>query len=1596
MINIVEAKKGIPIRDVDMPSAGGLTPLHVAALSGSNLCIAYLLGMGADTTKLDALGRLAIHWAGDGGHAGSIMHLAAAGQDLSAKDNDGNTPLHLAARKGKIHACDYLVEIGADLSVKNNRGWTPVQTATVPTYRVVLEALEQFMTPTNQIRRNHDQEMVAYFLQDCGLERFEHMFRKAGYTGHDLFVSARPVSFVKLNAAVEEAHEKMDLREYILFLECLQRFNGVKKSNPYALAAKKQKHWDLHPEEFEKFLSENPDYDATLQDDSEYARAILPKEEEFMKFMHDVVEEIRRGDKNNFFGDILQTKLVLSVGRDGIANFHETKLEFEGIENITDCGWNHLKVLDFNQLHRNIDEGMYACWEQFQLDYMIMICNIFIYCREAKSDMQDTYKVAQYLAGRGLRIFRKHRTSLTKLQAASDEEKRELAESVRPSWSRWGQDKRLRGLLPDKFREVLEEAEDIGDKTWKRRYTRRFKSLEDAKNHWGFQIKNMVEIGRTAWEQDNRQALSHKSLRWCLDFTASRDQERHFQHPPEDIRSDAHLPGSDHEGPFDVETYLREIVWPMDFDTMREKLAESWEPDYYFKRPEDYRWTAQVQLDWLIIQTNALLYHQKYHEDMKVRLTVQQQPRYMVPKAPAGVSVAPDHPLQHECKVLWNQPPPKPGELAIAYRLNVKCCTEQEVDIERTGATPGQERIVDVEIEAKYTKYKLAKIQESPVTAASWRGGICILDKLSAATMYEVLIQTISQGDIVGPISGPVLRFQTKPGVPDPPPGLAVLHVSNTQITFKWDTSRDNGSDIIDYEVEYIDHKFHRTFCDRVGWKVTNFSTVAIMNSACSEDPLSKGLEIPPLVGMILPATRLEARSRARNRAGWSRWNDVVGVQTKCTPALQPMYPALFGTGHDYLEIAWMPPISSCSPWGVRAYKLEITIEQGNEKTTRFEEFSTDELLSEIQQRNYATRPPTSSRRSTPSGRRSRPGSRPGTRGGSRPGSKGGASVSGSSPTHTRPSTSQTGGRPGTADRPESEANSEGLGYSQLLEIGDPEETEDAPVELPEIDFGLPSRPPEEEWWSLTPFYGKLWFYDKVPDVVTQRASLDFPVIGMDNNLIVLQIMGQNGWEPELYALLPPMSCSPAQLAIRTESALQGQIPIEVPMRFQILCDTKDVLTFVLNRQFRLKMSASLTYIFGFVMASDGWVTSPPIKNIGLTDDRSMLDAPYPCKVNTLVCDLIPKRIPFMHRLVDLPPSSKVSVRIRGKNGGGDEYGDKEGLGFASESIHGITEAIIPKPPTNVRAEGVLTRSITVSWTLPEDQTIRPLLCLLVSFILPDGSRAQRKCSARSEGYQISNLMPGQWVKDIQVRSVNANGTSLPSDGDISAVTLAAVPSRPQNFRQSDSTPTSIMFEWDPPGEDGGSTIIEYDVTGFAPDGKLISLRTFGERVCTYTWEPDSNNEDVLNIYLLNAGVRCRNKVGWSQKSTEMNARSRDADPPPPDRMNKRIREQNLKQQRALERLRAAIQGAEIAEADAERAARQPARLKKLMMEEAENSVMLAEHELEAAIAESEETGIKEMGVAQPREDIQARMTKERLRQKRGRRWGASKRGLQV
>jgi hypothetical protein len=60
------------------------------------------------------------------------------------------------------------------------------------------------------------------------------------------------------------------------------------------------------------------------------------------------------------------------------------------------------------------------------------------------------------------------------------------------------------------------------------------------------------------------------------------------------------------------------------------------------------------------------------------------------------------------------------------------------------------------------------------------------------------------------------------------------------------------------------------------------------------------------------------------------------------------------------------------------------------------------------------------------------------------------------------------------------------------------------------------------------------------------------------------------------------------------------------------------------------------------------------------------------------------------------------------------------------------------------------------------------------------------------------------------------------------------------------------------------------------------------------------------------------------------------------------------------------------------------------------SQVMRAEELLTQAIEASELSGLKTMGLAQPTEDIAARMLLERLRQKRVRRWGASRRGVMI
>ena len=69
-----------------------------------------------------------------------------------------------------------------------------LQTATVPIYRVAIETLEKWIPHVNQIRRDFDDKLLTKFLAETGFERYVPLFRRAHYSHHHLFCSAREVS----------------------------------------------------------------------------------------------------------------------------------------------------------------------------------------------------------------------------------------------------------------------------------------------------------------------------------------------------------------------------------------------------------------------------------------------------------------------------------------------------------------------------------------------------------------------------------------------------------------------------------------------------------------------------------------------------------------------------------------------------------------------------------------------------------------------------------------------------------------------------------------------------------------------------------------------------------------------------------------------------------------------------------------------------------------------------------------------------------------------------------------------------------------------------------------------------------------------------------------------------------------------------------------------------------------------------------------------------------------------------------------------------------------------------------------------------------
>lgn len=82
---------------------GGCTLLHTCAFWGSESCVKFLLGMGADVNALDSCVSRStpLLEAGRAGHVGTCKKLLAEGANIRDQDMFGDTVFHFCARAGR-------------------------------------------------------------------------------------------------------------------------------------------------------------------------------------------------------------------------------------------------------------------------------------------------------------------------------------------------------------------------------------------------------------------------------------------------------------------------------------------------------------------------------------------------------------------------------------------------------------------------------------------------------------------------------------------------------------------------------------------------------------------------------------------------------------------------------------------------------------------------------------------------------------------------------------------------------------------------------------------------------------------------------------------------------------------------------------------------------------------------------------------------------------------------------------------------------------------------------------------------------------------------------------------------------------------------------------------------------------------------------------------------------------------------------------------------------------------------------------------------------------------------------------------------------
>jgi ankyrin repeat protein len=129
-----------PSIDLERPNLAGETPVMLAAFTGSDELVRYLVEK--RQVEINKPGWSALHYAATNGHLKIVAYLLDNNAYVDPESPNKTTALMMAARGGHIHVVKLLLEHDADLSKMNNLKMTAIDFAEQHNQTEIVEGLK--------------------------------------------------------------------------------------------------------------------------------------------------------------------------------------------------------------------------------------------------------------------------------------------------------------------------------------------------------------------------------------------------------------------------------------------------------------------------------------------------------------------------------------------------------------------------------------------------------------------------------------------------------------------------------------------------------------------------------------------------------------------------------------------------------------------------------------------------------------------------------------------------------------------------------------------------------------------------------------------------------------------------------------------------------------------------------------------------------------------------------------------------------------------------------------------------------------------------------------------------------------------------------------------------------------------------------------------------------------------------------------------------------------------------------------------------------------------------------------------------------------